>query len=164
MFDIAELQYRSILIYFSCFPARYIVTLMLDTKIYCFLLIRYCPRMRVAALGRLCQPRLLLSGWNSSGTLPRLCSEDGRKRAVDGHFLRLHSAILTSRRHNILQQLAKDGFFFLSNPASISESISNNSTDLLPPLQSEKARERVFREELSDSDKEPWVPDGSDLL
>ncbi|XP_062232079.1 protein DETOXIFICATION 10-like isoform X1 [Phragmites australis] len=29
---------------------------------------------------------------------------------------------------------------------------------------SETARERVFREELSDSDKEPWVSDGSDLL
>uniref|UniRef100_A0A0A9H547 Uncharacterized protein n=1 Tax=Arundo donax TaxID=35708 RepID=A0A0A9H547_ARUDO len=64
--------------------------------------------MRVAALGRLCQPRLLLSGWDPSGSHPRLCSEDGRERALDGHFLRFRNAILTPCRHNILQQLAKD--------------------------------------------------------
>lgn len=67
----------------------------------------------MAALGRLCQPRLVLSRWDSNSTLPRLCSEDGSERALDGHFLRLHSAVLTSCHHNILQQLAEDGLCIL---------------------------------------------------
>lgn len=62
----------------------------------------------MAALRRLCEPRFLLSGWDSSGTLPRLYSEDGRKGAVDGHFLRIRSAVLTPRCDNILEQLAED--------------------------------------------------------
>ncbi|TVT97446.1 hypothetical protein EJB05_57327, partial [Eragrostis curvula] len=74
-----------------------------------FSVVRYCPRMRVAALGCLCEPRFVLSDWDSSGTLPRLCSEDGRKRALDGHFLRFRSAVLITRCDNILQQLAKVG-------------------------------------------------------
>jgi hypothetical protein len=65
----------------------------------------------MAALRRLCEPRFLLSGWDSNSALPRLFSEDGRKRAVDGHFLRFSNAVLTPRCDNILEQLARDGLF-----------------------------------------------------
>lgn len=65
--------------------------------------------MRVAALGRLRQPGLVLPRRDSNSTLPRLRSEDGSERALDGHFLRLHSAVLASCRHNVLQQLGEDG-------------------------------------------------------
>lgn len=86
---------------------------MLNADMFCFSIIRHCQRERVAALGCLCQPGLVLSRWYSDGALARFCSEDGRQRTLDGHFLWLHSAVLTSSLHNILQQLAENGLCFL---------------------------------------------------
>ncbi|XP_066361480.1 protein DETOXIFICATION 14-like [Miscanthus floridulus] len=96
--------------------------------------VAYRPRMRVATLGCLCQPGFVLSRWDSNSTLPRLCSEDGSERALDRHFLRLHTFLL----------LAVITFF--SNWQKMSE----------------KARERVFSNEPSD--KEPLQSDGSNLF
>ena len=102
---------------------------MLNANPYSFVIIRYRPRMRVATLGCLCQPGFVLSRWDSNSTLPRLCSEDGGERALDGHFLRLHSAVLTSCSYNILQQLAEDGLCFLYTCASLFFSSSTLSTE-----------------------------------
>jgi hypothetical protein len=53
------------------------------------------------------------SGWDSIGSLPWICSEDGRERALDGHFLWFRTPILTPRPHNVLQQLAENGLLSL---------------------------------------------------
>jgi hypothetical protein len=65
---------------------------------------------------------------------------------LDGHFMRFHSAVLTPRYHNILQQLAKYGMFFRHRSPCHTRKRKPDiyATELLLILQSDKARERAF--------------------
>ena len=72
-------------------------------------LLRRRSRMRMAARGRVRQPRLLLLARNPHGDAPRFCAQDGGKGALDGCRLWIHLADHASLRHHVFHRLAEDG-------------------------------------------------------
>lgn len=79
----------------------------------------------MAAPGSLCKPRFILPGWHSGSPTSWLWFQDGRQRALAGHRLWFRITILASRRHCILQQLAKDGLFLYLKLQAFSPTSSN---------------------------------------
>jgi hypothetical protein len=76
--------------------------------------IRRRPRVRVAAPGRVREPRLVLPAGDPDGDPPRLCAAHGVEGALDGHRLRLPVADHAHVRHHVLHRLEQDGTLFIS--------------------------------------------------
>ena len=127
----------------------------------CFL-IRHCSRMRMAARGRIHQPRFVLLARNSNGDAPRFCAEHGSKRALDRCCLWVDLADHASLGRHIFHKLAKDGLF-LSLAELRTQYAKTNSpmhhwniytylTIHCVCLQADKARERSLNDKAMESE------------